>query len=138
MRRVQTTAGVLFLGGLGGLVSGVLVSLGAVMIGPDAMPPGAPNAADVLVLAILQGVYVGGPLGLILGPLAYFGMGRGKPPYRLALLAGMATVGLGVTFATLGGAPAGLAGGLLGFYAAARLARGRRAPAEPASVGVVT
>lgn len=126
MRRMRRTTAVLILGGLGGLLSGVLVSVASAVIGPDAMHPGDPNASDILLLACLQGAYVGTPVGLLLGPLAHFGMGRGVSPLRLAFLTGLATVGFGIAFAAVGGAPAGLAGGVVGFYVAASLASAAR------------
>lgn len=133
MRRMRTTTLILFMSGLGGLVSGVLVSLAAVVLGPDALPVGALSALDVLLLACIQGVYVGTPLGLLLGPLAYMGVGQRTAPGRLAMLTSMATIGFGIAFATVGGAPAGLAGGVVGFYGAAVLAGLRRTTAPGAT-----
>lgn len=138
MRRVRRMTAVLFLGALGGLLSGVLVSLASAVIGPDAMHPGDPNAADILALACLQGAYVGTPVGLLLGPLAYLGMARGVSPLRLAFLTGLGTVAFGIAFATVGGAPAGLAGGVVGFYGAATLASSARRNTRSASDALTT
>lgn len=112
----RKTVGAILFGFGAGAVCGAAISLVATFFGPHASALDSTHPVAIFRLAATQGSLVGAFIGLLLWPLAYFGLARGVSPLRIAASTGAGTLLLGGAVGLVAGPAAGLAGGILGFF----------------------